>query len=173
MKNPWIKKSVMVLLTIAFVGGSGALLAKERKGAQLIIDLKDGRQAAGELVAVGGTSLLLLNAQGKDESIDVAEISRLLVVRKSKAKTGAITGFIVGGLIGGIIGAQAAEQDNASQGSGFLIFGGISGAIFGGIGYGVGSMLGHDKTLELAGSTAAEIEKSLEKLRRYARVRGS
>jgi len=173
MKVPWIKKSVTVLLMVAFVGGSGAVWAKERKGAQLVIELKDGERAAGELISVRNRSLLLLDAQGKDGAYDVAQITKIRVVRKSKAKTGAIIGFLAGGLVFGVMGSAAAEQDNANRVSGFLILGGIGGAISGGIGLGLGAALGHDIIIDFSGRSDAEIEHSLKKLRRYARVQGS
>ena len=173
MKDPWIKKSVTVLLMVAFAGGSGALWAKERKGAQLVIELRDGGRAAGELISVRNRSLLLLDAQGKDGAYDVAQITKIRVVRKSKAKKGAVIGFLAGGLVAGIAGAKNAEADNANPASGFLILGGIGGAISGGIGWGWGAALGHDKMMVFSGRSDAEVEHRLKKLRRYARVRGS
>jgi hypothetical protein len=173
MKVPWIKKFVTVLLMVTFIGGLGALWAKERRGAQLLIELKDGGRAAGELISVQKRSLLLLDAQGKDGACDIAQIAKIRVVRKSKAKTGAIIGFLAGGLAFGVMGSAAAEQDNANRVSGFLIFGGIGGAISGSIGLGLGAALGHDKMMDFSGRSDAEIEHSLKKLRRYARVQGS
>jgi hypothetical protein len=171
--NPCIKKLVTVLSMIAFLVGPGALWAKERKGAQLVIELKDGGRAAGELISERNGSLLLLDARGKDGAYDVELITRIRVVRKSRAKTGAIIGFLGGGLVSGVTGAKVADRDNARPVSGFLILGGIGGAIFGGIGLGLGAVLGHDKTMEFAGRSDAEVLQCLKKLRRYARVRGS
>jgi len=171
--NPRTKKPGTVLLMIAFLSGSGALWAKERKGAQLVIELKGGGRAAGELISERDGSLLLLDAQGKDGAYDVEQISRIRVVCKSHAKTGAIIGFLGGGLIAGITGAKVADRDNARPVSGFLTLGGVGGAIFGAIGLGLGAALGHDKTMELAGRSDAEVLQCLKKLRRYARVHGS
>jgi hypothetical protein len=173
MKYPWVKKLVTVLLMIASVGGSGALWAKERRGAQLIIELKGGGRAAGELISVRNNSLLLLDAQGKDGTCDVAQIAQIRVVRISRGKAGAIIGFLAGGLALGIMGANSTEQDNGSGVSRILILGGIGGAISGGIGLGLGAALGHDKMMDFSGRSDAEIEHSLKKLRRYARVQGS
>ena len=173
MRYPGIIRPITVLLLIASVGGSGVLWAKERRGAQLIIELKDGGRAAGELISVGNSSLLLLDAQGKDGTCDVAQIARIRIVRISRGKTGAIIGFLAGGLVFGVVGSAAAEQDNASRSSGFLILGGIGGAISGGIGLGLGAVLGHDKMMDFSGRSDAEIEHNLKKLHRYSRVQGS
>ena len=49
---------------------SGNLIAKERRGAELIVQKKDGQQIRGELIAVKQNSLLLL-VSGVDTAIKV------------------------------------------------------------------------------------------------------
>jgi hypothetical protein len=151
MKSHWVKKSAMVLLIIALMGGFGALWAKERRGAQLVIELKNGGLLAAELISVQNRSLSLLDAQGKAGACDVAQIMKIRIVRKSKAKTGAIIGFLAGGVVSGVLGAKIAEQDNADSVGGFFILGGIGGAINGGIGFGLGAALGRDKMMDFSG----------------------
>jgi hypothetical protein len=40
------------------------IMARDRRGADLVVILKDGQQASGELIAVKSDSLLLLSAEG-------------------------------------------------------------------------------------------------------------
>ncbi|MEN6310460.1 MAG: hypothetical protein ABFD80_02855, partial [Acidobacteriota bacterium] len=73
---------------------SEALSARERRGADVAISLKDGRVIAGELIAVKPGSLLLLAE--KDVSIELVAIRSIKVDVKSKALWGAGCGFLAG-----------------------------------------------------------------------------
>jgi hypothetical protein len=69
----------------------------KKHGALLLIQNKDGQQVRGELITVKPNSLLLLDTEGKDVSVDIADIKVIRIVKKSKALSlGAI------GLAGGV-----------------------------------------------------------------------
>ena len=71
------KKSIALFLVFSLFALSGSLYAKERRGAELIVTKKNGQLIGGELITVKPNSLLLLDAVGKDVSVDIADI-RLL-----------------------------------------------------------------------------------------------
>ena len=172
MKNTF---AILTAIVLAFgmLAFPGTLLAKEKGGAQIVIALKDGHYTSGELIAVKPDSLLIL--AGKDESIDLADIGSIRIVRRSKAVVGA-----VGGLVAGIVGtvlfvALQKDADNwwdsAWQGLGNA--GAAAVFVGGGLGVGItaGALAGKDKTIQLAGKSEGEVKKALAYLRGKARIR--
>ena len=145
----------------------GALSARERRGADVVITLKDGHYVTGELIAVKQDSLLIF--AGKDESIDLVGIRSVRIVRKSKAGLGATCLGLAGALMGGISGAK----DPLLGGTRLSIFAGILGAAAGGIvGLGAGALAGTDKTIQLEGKLeSGERVRVLGYLRARARIR--
>ena len=172
-----MKEFTALLLILSLVVLSGNLYAKERRGAELIITKKDGWQIEGELITVKPNSLLLLNTEGKDESIDIADIKVITIVKKSKALVGATFGAFAGGGIGAVVvpligkptpiifSSMAAEKKTILSG---LFFGFIIGAVCGGL---IGTDEGTDKTIQIEGMTDSEIREALDKLRKKARIR--
>ena len=77
-------KFVPLFLIFSFLILSGNLYAKERSGAGLVIQKKDGKQEAGELIAVKQNSLLLLDHKGVDLSVNIGEIRVIEIVKKFK-----------------------------------------------------------------------------------------
>ena len=72
---------------------------QREKGADLIIQKRDGTQVRGELIAVKQNSLLLmLGDSGFDASVDIEDIFAISFIKKSKA----LEGFGLGLLIGAI-----------------------------------------------------------------------
>jgi hypothetical protein len=142
----------------------GALSARERRGANIIVTLKDGHFSAGELIAVKPDSLLLL--AGKDESVDLIGIRSIRIVRKSKARLGGVYGILAGTLIGGI---EVALEGGARVEIGLgIVFGGILGGV---VGLGVGAIAGTDKTIQFEGKSESEVGLALAYLRGKARIR--
>ncbi len=82
--NPTGKKSVSLFLVFSLMMLSVNLYAKERQGATLIVTKKDGQLIKGELITVKPSSLLLLDTEGKDVSVGIADIKVIRVVKKSK-----------------------------------------------------------------------------------------
>ena len=155
---------VATVLALLILVLPGALSARERRGANLVITLKDGHFVTGELIAVKPDSLLLLAE--KDESVDLAGIRSIRIVRKSKARLGGVYGILAGTLIGGI---EVALEGGARVEIGLgIVFGGILGGI---VGLGVGAIAGTDKTIQLEGKSESEVRKALAYLRKKSRIR--
>jgi hypothetical protein len=77
-----MKKFISLFLIFSLMMLSANLYAKERRGAKLIITKKDGHQIEGELITVKPNSLLLLDTEGKDVSIDIKAI-KVIKIRKN------------------------------------------------------------------------------------------
>ena len=185
-----MKKFISLFLVVSILAFSVNLFAKERKGADLIIQRTNGTQVRGELIAVKQTSLLLLEREsGVDVSVDIREIKLIEIVKKSKTLARGSIGLISGGMVGALFGFMKGD-DPAGYGTmwgkplwieqgiliaeekalyyGILI--GLSGAILGGI---IGALEGADKTILIEGKSDSEIKEILEKLRKKAMVRNS
>ena len=167
--------------------------SKERRGATLIIHRKSDQVKKtqlegtpwetsvitgiwGELIAVKQNSLLLLDAGGEDVSVDIAEIKVIRIVKKSNVVQGMVRGVAIGGGVGALIGFAAGDDEPGgffsftAEGKA-LIFGiafGALGLVFGGI---AGLTPGKDKTIQIEGKSDLEIEETLDKLRKKARIR--
>ncbi len=174
--NPTSKKFISLFLVFSLVMLSTSLYAKERRGAKLLITKKDGQQIKGELITVKPNSLLLLNTEGKDESVDIADIKVIRIVKKSKAGKAALLGGLFGGLSGALVAVYTYEEAWTGAGVGVpILYGLILGAIGGGIGALIGALsgaiAGTDKTIQIEGMTSSEIQEALDKLRKKARIR--
>lgn len=145
----------------------GALQAREKRGAEVIIALKDGHYAAGELIAVKPESLLIYG--GKDISVGLAEIRSVNVVRKSKALLGLGCG-VLAGVVASV--AYRSRADDVLEAidmmGGAVLFIGMGSAV----GLGAGLIAGKDKEFRLDGASELEIRKAWSYLGRRARVRG-
>ncbi len=146
----------------------------KKQGAKLIITNKDWQQIKGELIIVKPNSLLLLDTEGKDVSIDIADIKVIRIGKKSKAGLGAGIGSAAGTLGGisfvAIIDAALGEEESVPF-YGYCLFGGIGlcvGALVGGI---IGAVVGKEVTIQIEGMTDSEIQETLDKLRKKARIR--
>ncbi len=157
-----MKKFISLFLVFSILALSMPLIAKERKGADLIIQETDGTQVRGELIAVKQTSLLLLERDfGADVTVDVGDIRIIRIVKK-----GALYGLLVGvgsGVLAGIS-SEINEEDPFLVA--FLVYGIL-------IGIPVALIVGKDKTIQIEGMTDSEIKEILEKLRKKARIRNS
>ena len=165
--NPTRKKFVSLFLVFSLLALSGNLYSKERRGAKLIVTKKDGWQKEGELITVKPNSLLLLDTEGKDVSVGIAEIKVIRIVKKSKdllgAGIGLLMGFGPGALIGYEIGWETSE--GALWGG---VVGGLAGAL---IGCFIGIYLGKEATIQIGGMSDSEIKKAMDMLRKKARIR--
>lgn len=92
------KKFIAFFLIFSLMMLSANLYAKERRGAKLKVTKLNGQLIKGELIAVKPNSLLLLDTEGKDVSVDIEEIKVIRVVKKSKALVGATYGALAGGI---------------------------------------------------------------------------
>jgi outer membrane lipoprotein SlyB len=167
MKKRFYKLAATVLAFLILVL-PGALSARERRGANLVIILKDGNYVTGRLIAVKPDSLLLLNPAEKDESVNLVGIKSIRITRKSKAGLGALCGFLAGGLVGARLLYDSSEHGRGPQAA----LGGLVGCFGGGtVGFLVGKHAGKDKTIQLEGKSESEVMKALAYLRGKARIR--
>ncbi len=174
--NPTSKKFMSLFLVFSLVILSMNLYAKERRGAKLIITKKDGQLIEGEIITVKPNSLLLLDTEGKDVSVDIADIKVIRIVKKSKAGKAALLGGLFGGLSGALVAVYTYEEAWTGAGVGVpILYGLILGAIGGGIGALIGALsgaiAGTDKTIQIEGMTDSEIQETIDKLRKKARIR--
>ncbi len=163
-----MKRFISLFLVVSVLALSIPLTAKERKGADLLIQKTDGTQVRGELIAVKENSLLLLDRDtGADVTVDVGDIRVITIVKKSKALLGAGIGLLIGCGLGVVIGQQSDEYwMTFAVGVGF----GVPAIL---IGILVGSLAGKDKTIQFEGKSDSEIQEILEKLRKKARIKNS
>ncbi len=166
--DPTSKKFISLLLIFSLMMLSVNLYAKEKRGAKLIVTKKNRQEIKGELITVKPNSLLLLDTEGKDVSIDIADIKVIRIVKKSKTLLGAGLGFLIGAAIGAVVGGslEAGWLHGGIEMSAFL--GGLALGALGGF---IVSSEGKDETIQLEGMTESEINDVLEKLRKKARIR--
>ncbi len=169
--NPTSKKVLSLFLVFSLMMLSVNLYAKERRGAKLIITKKDGQQIQGELITVKPKSLLLLNTDGKDVSVDIADIKVIRVVKKSKFWTGAGVGIITLGGGSALYVAKINEVDPEDEWKLLLLVGAIGAVVGLVIGGATGALLGTDKTIQIEGTTDLEIKEAMRRLSKKARIR--
>ena len=158
-----VHKVTAIGLVLLLLSLPTLLSARERRGAKLVITLKDGQTVSGELIAVKPDSLLLF--AGKDESVDLVAIKSIRIVKKDKALLGAICGLLAGDAAGIIYGKSRPEEELAGLSVLLTI---PAGAL---IGAGAGLLAGKDKTIQLEGKPESEVGKALAYLRGKARIR--
>jgi len=165
------------------------LYAKERQGATLIIQRKSDQiknirlkdtpwetsaitGIKGELITVKPNSLLLLDTEGKDVSIDIGDIKVIKIVKKSKALLGAGLGIVVGGGGGALISLISgwSVYEGGEEMAAVLVggVGAVAGLLIGGT---IGAAVGKDKTIQIDGMSDLEIKEAMDKLRKKARIR--
>lgn len=158
-----MKIKVLVLgLVFSLLICSGNIMAKERRGAEVVITKIDGQQLKGELIAVKASSLLLLDSRSAtDLSVDVNDFRAIRIVRKPRFWLAGITFAIGAGL-----GYDAAKRDGLSSANSM-----VDGVLYG-IAVGIPTILlsGIDQTIQIAGKSPGEIKAIKEKLRKKARV---
>ena len=156
-------KLVAMVLAFLVLVLPGALSARERRGANLVITLRDGQQIKGELIAIKPDSLLLL--AGKDESVDLVGIKSIRIVKKDKGGLGGICGLLAGVAVSAIYAKTQPEEDMA--GLSVLVFA-PAGVVIGVL---AGLLAGKDKTIQLEGKSESEVRQALAYLRNKARIR--
>jgi len=150
----------------------GIASAQYRRGAHLLVTARDGGRIEGELIAVKPDTMVLLGANLEVESVPLAEIGMIKILRRSKAWQGLLGGFVAGAVGGAILGGAAGGDE----------WGWAAGAIFGGlivgapaslVGLVAGMSAGLDDEIDLAGLPEPEARRILAKLSRQAREPGA
>jgi len=172
-----MKKFLALFLIFSLIILSVNLYAKERRGAKLLITKKDGQQIRGELIAVKIPlqSILLLDSNGKDMSINMEEIKVIVIDKPSKLGKRVKNGALIGGGIGLIVGIAAyANESGWLFGGEFitvilgLIGGAYDGVLIGGI---IDFFQSRDVAIQVEGLPDPEIGDVLVKLQKKARIR--
>lgn len=177
MKNKkWLKQKIRQSLTLIIVILliCPLNLAAKKKGAQLRIEKEDGEVIEGELLTVKENSLLIMtSASNTGVTIDIHEIEKVGIKRKSKVSKGALTGAVVFGGVGYALGGVAALlDDNQKPTSQYRMPLALKGAALGALLIGTVSAISNDyKTHQVKGKSPAKIEKILKKLRKKARFK--
>lgn len=172
------KKFVSLFLVFSLLALSSNLMAKERRGADLLIQKKDGKQVRGELIAVKQNSLLLKDSEsGADESVDIKDVKVIKIVKKSLTYELGIGGFLLGAITLGLLHSEIVKREEvkgeeigkATQHQVWRTsgLGGVIGSLAGII---IGTAVGIDKTIQIEGKPDSEIKEILEKLRNKARI---
>ena len=165
------KKLISVFLVFSLVALSGSLMGKERKGAKLTIQKKDGQKVMGELITVKPDSLLLLDSEGVDVSVDIGDVKAIKIMKKSLAYELGLVGFLVAAAYSGVTHSGARKEEVGEEATQHFVFKTIAiGAIVGAAGIVIGMAFGIDKTIKIEGKSDVEIDAALEKLRKKARV---
>ena len=175
--NPISKKFIALFLVFSLLTIN---CFPKRRGINLNVARTDGQPIKGELIAVKENSLLLLEKEvGTDVSINISDVKIITIKGPTtvlrltlpilSAAGGAITGLTVwfigsaGGL--GYIGGDKGEQKKDQK-----KFAGYGALIAGSLGL-VVAIIATDKTIQIEGMSDSEIQETLKKLRKKARIR--
>jgi len=172
----FLRGSLMVIMTLALI--VPGLAAKERKGASITVTKLDGKVIKGELLAVKGENLIILDqstSSGVTESL--LEIKTVEAVKKvSKKMAGAVVaGLLVGALYGATFGPKSAESDpNSDVGmtpAKAVLAGAMGGVIWGSL---ISSRSARFKryAIDIENTDPEYIAKISARLKKYARDRG-
>ena len=168
-------KKQFIILILTFFILLGNLSAKDRKkGADIIVQKKDGTTIKGELLAVKNDAIILMDSLNLSGiTMKSKEIQKITIAKKSGFFKGLGLGLVIGGGSGALLGlasgddkpglfSMTAGEKTAVGGLGF----GILGALAGGI---VGAIKGIDESVALEGRTPEEMERVLRKLNTKSR----
>jgi len=164
--------AVLLVVTSFFVADVSA--KEKNRGAELLIQKKDGQEIRGELLTVKGSRLLLMDSSSlSGVTLDIGEISRIRVVKKSKFFKGLGYGSLLGVGIGAMLGLAQGDDEPGfmswKAGDYALILGLAGGVLGGSVGGILGSLEGIDESIDLEGRSNDEIRLILNKL--YSRSR--
>ena len=163
-----MKKNIALMLFIFMIMLiPEQLLGQQRRGAELRIEKKKGGILMGNLVAVSERKQLLLleGNNGKDHSVNISNISTILISTKNYT----LAAILIGGTIGGVTAAAMYKPSGMfdfNEG-GVVMFGGILGGYLGSI---LSKRIFADYLYFIDKMTEAEISELLEELRKKARV---
>jgi len=169
------QKIRVIILTLSFFCLLGNLSARDRKkGADIIIQKKDGKTIKGELLAVKNNEIILMDSINLSGiKLKSEEIQKITIARKSGFFKGMGLGLVIGGGSGALLGlasgddkagwfSMTAGEKSAAGGLGL----GILGALAGGI---VGAIKGIDESVALEGRTQEEMDRIFQKLNTKSR----
>ena len=163
-----------VLLSALVLAVSSAEAAQGRRGATVVVALKNGGERNGELVAVRTDSLVMVDPEGLDATVELSEARSVRIVRASKGGLGGLIGIVAGAAVGYLGGFALSASSGACPDCEAPLAGYGLGVIGGFVGLGAGALIGEsagrDIVIPLDAVTESERSARLRKLRRYARV---
>lgn len=167
-----MKRIAILFLIFSLTATSPNLLAKKRRGVDLIIQKKDCQEIIGELISIKQNSSLLLKTKesGIDSTIDLNGVKTITIVKKSAALYGILSGFLVGSVGGALIVHYQHRGSEREKGRDTFIAGGIFGLLGAVSGAVIGGISGKDKTILFEGMSPLEKNEFLEKLSSKARI---
>lgn len=162
----FIKGKKIVVVALIFVmfialAHQPLLAAKERRGATVVVTMADGRLIKGELLAVKSDALLIYDHDaGRGENLDLQQVIRVKLFRKSKALQGLAIGFGVGLAMGVLIPHEHYND---------VVFHGLLPTYTSFVGAIIGIFSCLPKNFSLAGASPLVKQSKLEWLGQYAR----
>ena len=177
-----MRKIIVLFLAFSVFSISVSLMAKERRGADLITQKTDAQQVRGELIAVKENSLLLKDSSsGADVTAVVGDMKTIIIVKKSKGLEKGGLGLLIGGAVGiaagcaflytrtgfGLFGEIGSKEIYFEYAYPYGLIGSTIGALLGAV---QGASAGKDETIQIEGKSDSEIKETLEYLRKKARV---
>jgi uncharacterized membrane protein len=161
-----LRRFSVVLLAAVLLISPEVLLAKPRRGGHVVIQFKNQSELNGELIAVRGNSLLILDSAGSDTSVDLAEVAQLhLHPRKSKRANAALVGGLVGAAGGAALGLINESEVPEAAVIGCASIGALAGAL---VVVGI-THFSAKKNYSLEGMTERQLRSMLVRLREEAR----
>jgi hypothetical protein len=158
MKTVWVAALAMIFSSLA-----QPLAAEERSGSIVEVTLSDGRMVKGELLAVKSDALLVFDrTAGQGRSLDLRQVTRVMVFKKPRALQGLAIGLGVG-LLTALI--TNAKYDSEYAGLLYLIIPPPA-ALLGGV---IGGIIGMPEKFSLPGESSRSLLQDLERLKRFAR----
>ncbi len=169
------EKLTALILIFSLVALSGNLTAAVRKGVNLTISKANGEDVSGELVTVKKDSLLLLDMETEsDISVNIGDIDSIKVNNKNLmfelGMGGALLTAAARLSLHSSVEKDTANTEGATEHQVQEVW--LWGVIGAGAGILAGAFFGIDKTIQIQGESDADIQSSLEKLSKKARVKG-
>jgi hypothetical protein len=166
------KAATAALLALSLALPSAA--REKAKGAEVLVQKKDGQRVKAELLAVKDGRLILMDASTfSDVTCAVEDIRSIRIVKRATILKGLGLGSLTGGVAGSGLGFLSGNDKpgflSFTAGQKALIFGvGLAamGGIIGGIS---GALKGIDASVDLEGRSSQDIESILRKLDKEAR----
>lgn len=160
--------AVLAVLLLAAPAG----LAAQRYGATLRIEMLDGRQMQGELLAVKGETLILQARSGSEAKADIRDVARVRIMRPNRVGKGLVAGMLTGFAVGCLIVLPFTLSDsNEYSVLPLIVYGGMFGGAGGAIGAGAGLISSASETIQCQGRSDAWRILALKRFQRLARFR--
>jgi hypothetical protein len=166
------RAAAAALLALSLVMPSAA--KEKAKGAEVLVQKKDGQRVKAELLAIKDRRLILMDSATLSEvTFGVDDIRSIRVVKKAKVLKGLGLGSLTGGVVGSGLGFLSGNDEpgffSFTAGEKALVIGVFFAAMGGVVGGISGAIAGTDESVDLEGRSSQDIESILRKLDKQAR----